>query len=132
MLKFRLTSDNAAAVDIRLEREAGLISFLFEGVVSEADLYKAQREAENMASGHAVRAMIVDVRRSSPGYQAQQLVEPLSAVLEDMMIQRLAFVSTRGRDDVLGVIEAVSLPYAVRIRAFEDGEDARAWVLGLS
>ncbi|MCC5997030.1 MAG: hypothetical protein JJU18_11765 [Oceanicaulis sp.] len=130
MLKFRLSRQDAAAIDIRLEPEAGLISFICEGLVSQEDLKRAEREAERLAAGRTVRAMIIDARRSSPGYAPEQLVEPLSAILEDLQIQRCAFVTARGRDDVQGVIETVTMPYAVRLRVFEDAGEARAWVLG--
>lgn len=129
MLKFRLTRENKLAIEIRFEPEAGLISFVCEGVVSEADLKQAQIEADRLANGRSVRAMMIDARRSSPGYAPGQLVEPISAILEDLRIQRCAFVSLRGRDDILDVIETVTFPYAVRVRAFENDVEARAWLL---
>lgn len=130
MLKFRFTRQDKAVIDIRFEPSAGLISFVCEGVVTENDLLRAQSEADRLADGRSVRAMMIDARRSSPGYPAGQLVEPMSAILEDLRIQRCAFVSTRGRDDILDVIETVTLPYAVRVRAFDNAADARAWLLG--
>lgn len=130
MLKFRFTRQDKAVIDIRFEPSAGLISIVCEGVVTENDLLRAQSEADRLADGRSVRAMMIDARRSSPGYPAGQLVEPMSAILEDLRIQRCAFVSTRGRDDILDVIETVTLPYAVRVRAFDNAADARAWLLG--
>jgi len=129
MLKFRLSREDKAAIEIRFEPEAGLISFVCEGVVTEKDLLRAQSEADRLADGRSVRAMMIDARRSSPGYPAGQLVEPMSAILEDLGIQRCAFVSVRGRDDILDVIETVTFPYAVRVRAFEGDVEARAWLL---
>lgn len=130
MLKFRFTRHDKAAIDIRFEAESGLISFVCEGVVTEADLKQAQIEADRLANGRSVRAMIIDARHSSPGYAPAQLVEPMSAILEDLQIQRCAFVSTRGRDEILDMIETVTFPYAVRVRAFDDADEARAWLLG--
>ncbi len=130
LLNFRLNRQDKAAIHIRFEPEAGLISFLCEGVVSQADLHAAQAEADRIADGRSVRAMMIDARRSSPGYAPGQLVEPMSAILEDLGIQRCAFVTTRGRDEILDVIETVTFPYAVRVRAFESDAKARAWLLG--
>jgi hypothetical protein len=130
MLKFRFTRQDKAAIDIRFEPSAGLISFVCEGVVTQADLRHAQAQADRLADGRSVRAMMIDARLSSPGYAPGQLVEPMSAILEDLRIQRCAFVSTRGRDDILDVIETVTFPFAVRVRAFDNAEDARAWLLG--
>jgi hypothetical protein len=129
MLKFRSTRQDKAAIHIRFEPEAGLISFVCEGVVSQGDLMQAQTQADRMADGRSVRAMMIDARRSSPGYAPAQLVEPMSAILEDLQIQRCAFVSTRGRDEILDMIETVTFPYAVRVRAFDDADEARAWLL---
>jgi hypothetical protein len=130
MLKFRLTRQDKATIDIRFEAEAGLISFMCEGVVTEADLKQAQIEADRLANDRSVRAMMIDARRSSPGYAPAQLVEPMSAILEDLQIQRCAFVSMRGRDEILDMIETVTFPYAVRVRAFDNDAEARAWLLG--
>ncbi|MCH8489966.1 MAG: hypothetical protein LAT81_08570 [Oceanicaulis sp.] len=130
MLKFRITREDIAAVDIRFELGTGLISFVCEGVVTLGDLQRAQAEAERLVNGRSIRAMLIDARRSSPGYAPGQLIEPMSAILEDLMIRRCAFVTARGRDDILDVIETVSLPYAVRVRAFENDVEARAWLLG--
>jgi CBS domain-containing protein len=129
MLKFLLTRENKIAIEIRFEPEAGLISFLCEGVVTHGDLLRAQSEADRLADGRTVRAMLIDARRSSPGYSPGQLVEPMSAILEELRIRRCAFVSLRGRDDILDVIKTVTFPYAVRVRAFESDVEARTWLL---
>jgi hypothetical protein len=130
MMKFRSTRQDKATIEIRIEPEAGLISFVCEGVVTQADLKRAQTEADRLAGGRSVRAMLIDARRSSPGYAPAQLVEPMSAILEDLHIQRCAFVTVRGRDEILDMIETVAFPYAVRMRAFDDDAQARAWLLG--
>lgn len=130
MLKFRFSRQDVATVDIRFEPESGLISFVCEGLVSEEDLHRAQSEAETLANGRPVRAMIIDVQRSSPGYAPDRLIGPLSGVLEELQIRRCAFVTPRGRDDILAIIETVAFPFAVRVRAFEDAGQARDWVLG--
>ncbi|WBQ09998.1 STAS/SEC14 domain-containing protein [Hyphomonadaceae bacterium ML37] len=129
MLKFRLSRQDKAAIDIRFEPDVGLISFLCEGVVTQDDLKQAQAEADRLADGRSVRAMMIDARNSSPGYPPGQLVEPMSAVLEELRIRRCAFVSVRGRDEILDVIETVTFPYAVRVRAFDSDVEARAWLL---
>ncbi|MGY6628202.1 MAG: STAS/SEC14 domain-containing protein [Oceanicaulis sp.] len=130
MLKFRFTRQDKAAIDIRFEPDAGLITFVCEGVVTESDLKRAQAEVERLADGRSARAMLIDARQSSPGYAPGLLVEPMSAVLEDLMVRRCAFVSVRGRDDILDVLETVTLPYAVRVRGFDNDVEARAWLLG--
>lgn len=130
MLKFRQNRPDKDAIDVRLEPDAGLISFVCSGVVTQADLAHAQTEADRLAAGRSVRSMMIDARQSSPGYPIEQLAEPMSAVLEDLRIKRCAFVSTRGRDEILAMIETLTFPLAVRVRAFDTDAEARRWLLG--
>jgi hypothetical protein len=129
MLKFRLSRPEKGAIDVRFEPDVGLISFVCAGVVTQADLTHAQKEADRLAAGRSVRSMMIDARQSSPGYPIDQLAEPMSAVLEDLRIKRCAFVSARGRDEILAMIETLTFPFAVRVRAFDTGTEARHWLL---
>lgn len=118
-------------VRIDREPESRLLTLVFEGAVGVSLLQQAQSEITRAAEHMGVDGVVIDARRSRPDYSPAALIEAVERTLETVAPRRCALVAAGERSRELMLIETVSFPYAVRVRAFSCPEDARTWALGL-
>ena len=115
-----------------ISTEAGrsLAVIRFEGVIAANDLEAAYGALSARVDGRRPEGLVIDARWSSPDYTPGQLLAVLEACLEQASPQRCAFVSGELREDTLTLIETACVPYAVRVRGFDDFDAARDWAAG--
>lgn len=117
------------SVDVRFEDASGLLTLTFSGTVGRAGLNAAHERLGRLTQGRAVTGVVIDARNSTAGYSPAELIDAVERSLEEITPKRCAFVSNEARTEALMLIETVSFPYAVRVQAFSDPDEARDWVL---
>ncbi len=120
----------APRVDITLE-QGQLATLRFFGAIRADDLHRAHRELHDRLGGKTVVGLVLDARFSTPDYTPGQLLDSLESCLDFSSPQRCAFVATQVREETLTLIETACVPFAVRVRGFEDADRAMRWALGL-
>lgn len=126
-----MMDDPNATVRIHLEPGARLLTLVFEGAVGPTLLQQAQAGIAEAADRMAVDGVVIDARRSRPDYSPAALIDAVERTLEAVAPRRCALVSVGERNREIMLIETVSFPYAVRVRAFASLDDARAWAVGM-
>ncbi len=117
-------------VDITIEAGRSLVLVRFEGLITADDLEKAHETLSARLDGKLPAGLVLDARESRPDYTPGQLLAALEACLEQASPQRCAFVSNALREDTVTLIETACVPYAVRVRGFEEIDAARDWAAG--
>ncbi len=120
----------APRVDIELET-GGLATLRFYGAIRADDLHRAHREFHDRLNGKSVAGLVIDARESTPDYTPGQLLDSVEACLELASPQRCAFVATEVRAETITLIETACVPFAVRVRGFQNAEEAARWAAGL-
>jgi hypothetical protein len=118
-------------VDISLEADKSLLMIGFHGRITLRDLEHAHNTIATRLDGKIPTGLVLDARQSQPGYTHGELLQALEAGLDQASTQRCAFVSDEMRPDTVTLIEAACVPYAVRVRWFDDIDRAREWAAGL-
>ncbi|MGJ3231742.1 MAG: hypothetical protein ACFE0P_08090 [Oceanicaulis sp.] len=122
-------STYSRSVHVRFEDALGLLTLSFEGTVGRADLAAARTKLLELTAEAPVIGVVLDARRSTPGYSPADLIDSVEQTLEEIAPKRCGFVSEEPRTEAMMLIETVSFPYAVRVQAFATVEAARDWVL---
>ena len=124
-------SSNAdGRVDIRLDGGRSLVIVTFTGLITSEDLAKARDEVTRRLYGKSPAGLVLHANESKPGYTPGQLLESIEHCLEQASPQRCAFVASEVREETLTLLETACVPFAVRVRGFDDLDEARAWAAG--
>lgn len=122
--------NSGARVEVSIDAGRSLVIVRFEGLITPADLEHAHDTLTARLEGRLPAGLVLDARRSRPGYSPGQLLASLEDCLEQASPQRCAFVSSEMRDDTLTLLETAGVPYAVRVRGFDDLDAAIDWAAG--
>lgn len=122
-------STNSHAVQTRFDDGAGLLTLSFQGTVTRTGLEAALARLLQTVKGGTVNGVVLDARYSTPAYSPADLIDAVEQGLEEISPKRCAFVTDNTRSEALMLLETVSFPYAVRVRAFTGVDEARDWVL---
>lgn len=123
--------NSEARVEVTIEAGRSLVVIRFEGLITPGDLDYAHDTLTARLGGKLPAGLVLDARRSRPGYSPGQLLAALETCLEQASPQRCAFVSSELREDTLTLLETAGVPYAVRVRGFDDIDAAANWAAGL-
>ena len=126
-----MSSNPQSGVDVSLEAVRSLVVIRFTGLIESRDLDHAREVLIERLNGKAPAGMVLDARASQPGYTPGQLLETFEIFLDQASPQRCAFVAAKVREETLTLIETACVPYAVRVRRFEDLQEAQDWAAGL-
>ncbi|XBQ16760.1 MAG: STAS/SEC14 domain-containing protein [Oceanicaulis sp.] len=120
-------SSNTDRIQLRVDPAAGVLSLHFKGPVNADDLEIAHERLVDVATKTQVGAILIDARFSEPAYTPAELIDNVERSLQFVAPRRCAFVASEDRKREVMLIETVSFPFSVRVRAFTTLEDARAW-----
>ena len=123
-------SSPQSRVEINIESGRSLATVRFEGLIGADDLARANEALNARLSGKLPAGLVLDARESRPDYTPGQLLAVLEACLDQASPQRCAFVSSQVRENTVTLIETACVPYAVRVRGFDDIDAARDWAAG--
>ena len=104
----------------------------FEGAITVTDLHRAHDALLTAAAQGAPRGLLLDARASRSAYSLAEMTAALEAFLDDVMIERCALVAhfdeAGERARQASLIETLSVPYAVKVTAFQDCAAALDWL----
>ncbi|MFW5661321.1 MAG: hypothetical protein ACOC05_08040 [Oceanicaulis sp.] len=122
-------SPHSSAFTIEADPACGLVTVYFKGTVGRSDLVAAEHRLISVAEKMPVNAVLIDARHSQPAYSPSDLIASVEQSLQFVAPRRCAFVASPERSREVMLIETVSFPFAVRVRAFEEPSEARAWAI---
>ena len=118
-----------APVEIDYDPAAALVTLRYQGHVDADGLSRAHEAMVTVLAGRPADGVLIDARRSQPGYSQAELMDSLDVCLTDTAPQRCAVIAPPARESLVKLLESGAFPHGVRVRAFADVEDARRWVL---
>ncbi|MEO1038789.1 MAG: hypothetical protein AAFX09_04530 [Pseudomonadota bacterium] len=127
-------SSETGQITVRFDPASRLLECRFEGRVGSAQLAEFAEAAIRESAGHTLRGVLFDARASTPAYSHGEMIDTLEQGLEAASPQRCAFLvseMTEERQRQAVLLEAASVPFAVKVRAFTDEAEARSWAGGV-
>ncbi len=105
----------------------------FSGEIDVNGLARARALSLEVAGDCDVAGMLIDVRRSRPGYRPDDFIESAEEFLTVFAPRRCAFVAGEDPERVrqAALLETIGVANAMRVRAFSDVDTARAWLCEL-
>lgn len=123
-----LTSPPALS-QFRYDREHHLLHAAFRGTIIAADMQNACDEMVKLAETYLVDRLLVDTSFADPSYQIEDVIEILEVAFERVNIARLAlFTGDRPVSIHFSELESICFPLAIRLRHFNNLENARKWL----
>lgn len=106
---------------------------IFHGHITKDDLADANQAMFDLCENRPVRSVLLDARNSETGYSSQQMIESIEAFLDQIYVNRCAFVTHKcpenpDRIKQIAIMESTSYAYGVKAAGFKSLDDARSWL----
>ncbi|WP_019960529.1 hypothetical protein [Woodsholea maritima] len=113
------------------DREHHLLHAAFRGTIKAADMQNACDDMVKLTETYLVDRLLVDTSCADPSYQIEDIIEILETAFERVNIARLAlFTGDRPAPVHFSALESICFPLAIRLRHFNNLENARTWLTG--
>ena len=116
---------------VSYERAAALAQIVYEGRIDPVTLEAACESLIETVGREPMIGLVIDVRHSQPAYDPAELTEAVEHCLATLALERCAVLVREERVRLVTLMQSAAVAYAVRVRAFDDAEDARRWVLSV-
>lgn len=117
-------------VEIDFDPAPGVVILRYRGAVSAEGLSAAQNALIERVNGRTVTGLLLDVRDSTAAYSPGELLGAMEDGLPDFALERVAVVCGPDRERLVMLIQTAAFPHGVRVRAFEDSDEALRFAAG--